>query len=275
MGLVSTNWGGTRVEQWCSRDVFTTCPFGPVDIRSNLYNAMINPYLNMRVKGAHWYQGESNVGEHTQYACLFQNMIKDWRLKSNQNYAFYFVQLAPWERSVDGLLAEMRLVQEQTMAHVPLTGMATAVDLGQVGGDIHPRNKQDVGFRLSRLALNTSYGLNVISTGPNAISAALISSNPTKVQINFQKNINLNGLRFKYNFCGLTNSRECAWFEAQTTTNQWINGTSIVVVSDHVEVTFPFTGKPQRVRYGYGNWPVASVYNADNIATPPFVLVVP
>jgi len=89
IGLVSNNWGGTLVEQWSSPDVFQQCTSSvPVSYRSQLYNAMIVPYFNMKIKGAIWYQGESNINNFNEYGCLFPAMIKDWRAKLSQNFPF-------------------------------------------------------------------------------------------------------------------------------------------------------------------------------------------
>jgi sialate O-acetylesterase len=100
IGLVSSSWGGTKIEQWSPPSVMSSCGVSPQSYDSQLYNAMITPLLKMTIKGALWYQGESNRGAASQYACMFPAMISTWRSQwvnnGNQNFPFYFVLLAPY-----------------------------------------------------------------------------------------------------------------------------------------------------------------------------------
>lgn len=134
-----------------------------------LYNAMINPYLQFPIKGAIWYQGESNAGRANQYRKLFPAMIKDWRKSWNQpNFPFYFVQLANFMQAVrepkPSEWAELRDAQRETLS-LPNTGMAVSIDIGDAV-DIHPKNKQDVGKRLAFIALAKDYGVKIPYSGP-------------------------------------------------------------------------------------------------------------
>lgn len=133
-----------------------------------LYNAMINPLIPFTIKGAIWYQGESNVGRGKQYETLFPTMIQNWREDWNQgNFPFYFVQIAPYNYgpNSDVAVAELRDAQFKTLA-LENTGMAVTMDIGNPR-NIHPANKQDVGDRLARWALNKDYGFSeVLCSGP-------------------------------------------------------------------------------------------------------------
>ena len=139
------------------------------DIPCSLFNGMLHPLLGSPIKGAIWYQGESNVGDATGYALKFPLMIADWRIHFRQGYfPFYFVQLAnfgaPSELpSQDGwpLLREA----QASALHVPDTGMAVAIDVGDPL-DIHPHNKQAVGRRLALQALAATYGKTIQASGP-------------------------------------------------------------------------------------------------------------
>jgi sialate O-acetylesterase len=144
-------------------------PIGPNSNPTLLYNGMINPIKNYAVKGAIWYQGESNAAQAYKYRTRFRNLILDWRNAwGNPDMGFYFVQLANFmaeaEQPVESEWAELR--EAQTMAlSLPNTGMAVTIDIGNPK-DIHPRNKQDVGRRLALSALHGAYGRDLVYSAP-------------------------------------------------------------------------------------------------------------
>jgi sialate O-acetylesterase len=134
-----------------------------------LFNGMVAPLVPYGIKGAIWYQGESNAGNAKQYQVLFPAMIKDWRAHWNQGgFPFGFVQLANFYEQqlapIEEGWAGLREAQLKTLS-LPNTGMASAIDVGEAY-DIHPRNKQDVGNRLALWALNTVYGQKNEYSGP-------------------------------------------------------------------------------------------------------------
>jgi sialate O-acetylesterase len=148
-----------------------TPPRGPDNPRcpSVLYNGMIHPLIPYTLKGAIWYQGESNAGRAYQYRKLFPAMITSWRNQWGQgDFPFYFVQLANYQKikpePAEDSWAELREAQAMTIA-LPRTGMAVAIDIGDEK-TIHPLNKKDVGERLARWALAKDYGREVIFCGP-------------------------------------------------------------------------------------------------------------
>jgi sialate O-acetylesterase len=127
-----------------------------------LYNAMIAPLIPYTIKGAIWYQGESNADRAYQYRKLFPAMINHWRKDWGHQFPFYFAQIAP-HRSQG---PEIREAQLMTMLSLPETGMAVLTDAGD-SLDIHPRNKQVVGERLARWALAKDYGMDsIVYSGP-------------------------------------------------------------------------------------------------------------
>lgn len=129
---------------------------------ANIYNGVLHPTIGYGIRGAIWYQGESNAGRAYQYRDLFPLMIKNWRDEWKQgDFPFYWVQLADFmkerESPADSAWAELREAQTMTMSKLPNTGEAVIIDLGEAN-DIHPTNKQDVAKRLARWALARDYG---------------------------------------------------------------------------------------------------------------------
>ena len=185
IGVLQTAWGGTPSEAWTSREgarsqAESETTSGPLGCKAaekspkqagsphrpaNLYNAMIAPLLPFAVKGAIWYQGESNVGRAVQYRTVFPTMIENWRDVWNKpGLPFGFVQIAPYKynrqenpgRNVEKC-AELWEAQVMTLKNLDNVGMAVTTDIGNLL-DIHPRNKQDVGRRLALWARATVYG---------------------------------------------------------------------------------------------------------------------
>jgi sialate O-acetylesterase len=138
------------------------------NVGTAIYNSMIAPLIPFGIRGALWYQGESNAGRAFQYRKTFPLMIEDWRKRWNDEFPFYFVQLATYgsdQNSNQGSnWAELREAQTMTLK-LPKTGMAVTTDIGNPK-DIHPTNKQDVGKRLAAIALKETYAQYVVPAGP-------------------------------------------------------------------------------------------------------------
>ncbi len=139
-----------------------------------LFNAMIAPLVPFTVKGAIWYQGESNQDRAAQYLTLLPTMIKDWRKQWGDQLSFYIVQLASFgngkpqqqEIGADDTWAELQWTQLQTAVTLPKCGIAVTNDIGDEK-DIHPKNKQDVGHRLALQALAKDYNRkDIVPGGP-------------------------------------------------------------------------------------------------------------
>lgn len=137
----------------------------------SLYNGMIAPLAPYGIKGALWYQGESNGGESDEYYYKMNALIGGWRKVWNQGeFPFYFVQLANLGAANDNPeggdgWAKVRMAQVRSLT-IPHTGMATIFDIGEAN-DIHPKNKFDVGERLALWALRNEYGKpNLTVSGP-------------------------------------------------------------------------------------------------------------
>jgi len=180
MGMVNSDWGGTRVEAWSSPEVLESCDVpenheGEANADSVLWNGMINPLLRVAVKGFLWYQGEANGNYNRDlYNCTFPAMIEDWRQKfspagTSIDAPFGFVQLASWRPDTLDLgfpvirwhlTADIGIVPNQRMPNVFMSSPLDTYDPqeGYPGG-IHPRYKQIVAERLANAGLNVAYGL--------------------------------------------------------------------------------------------------------------------
>lgn len=202
IGLIGSNWGGTRIEPWTPPCGFKQVPAlqditdkldefpqlnneGAVNHQSALalYNGMIHPLVPYAIRGAIWYQGESNNGEGMLYHEKMKALIAGWRaVWQNDAMPFYFVQLAPFKYGGDPTALPGIWEAQTATLSVPHTGMAVTVDISDIA-DIHPRNKQDVGKRLALWALAKDYGQSdVVYSGPLYKSMAVEGN---KIRITF------------------------------------------------------------------------------------------
>jgi hypothetical protein len=153
VGVINASVGGTPIEQWS--------PGG------GLYNAMVHPVAPFTIRGAIWYQGESNCikSDGAKYTALQTGMVDAWRKRwESPDLPFFFVQIAPFLYSArpgspltPESLPEFWMAQTAALSQ-PHTGMVVINDITGNPGDIHPRNKQDVGKRLALLALARVHG---------------------------------------------------------------------------------------------------------------------
>lgn len=283
IGLIHTSWGGTIAEAWTSAEMLKTLPDfvdrvsdvqskaqDPAQVASPgnnpnistvLYNGMIAPIVPFGIKGAIWYQGESNAGRAFQYRTLLPAMITDWRQRFGVGeFPFYIVQLANFTAVKpdpgESDWAELREAQLLTAETLPHTWLAVTTDIGD-DKDIHPKNKQDVGKRLALASLARDYGIKGEYSGP-------VYKSMDKV---------LGGIRVKFDHVGsglmakdgdtlkgfaiAGEDKKWVWADAKI-----VNGT-IVVSSAQVE-------KPVAVRYAWANNPVANLYNKEGLPATPF-----
>jgi sialate O-acetylesterase len=235
---------------------------GPNSFPSLLFNAMLNPLIPYGIRGAIWYQGEANASKAYQYRYLFPKMINDWRIQWGEGeFPFLFVQLANFmevkDQPAESEWAELREAQTMTLA-TPKTGMAVAIDIGEAK-DIHPRNKQDVGFRLALEALRVAYGKEIVSAGP------------------LYKNMTVEGNRIRLHFTSTGSGLYCTdkygyvkgfaiagadkkfvWAKA------YIEGNSVVVYADQVK-------EPVAVRYAWADNPDdVNLFNREGLPASPF-----
>jgi len=276
IGLVSNNWGGTRVEQWMSPETSLPCGHGS---SGELYNAMIHPYTvgPMALTGFIWYQGESDLGgvNNNNYTCTQTVQIQQWRREFHVPKAFYgIVQLSTWLPD-PLLLAELRDQQLATGDLIPNFAYATNADHG-AGGNIHPPYKQYPGARLANAALSMVYNQPINWRSPTYASAVTTGAGEVTIWLN---DVPTAGLTLKDPFnaktagdCAALNAkmpRSCAYAELQfdDPSKSWVNAT-VNLGADKRTLVLSAT-PPQssnRVlasRYGWGAIPMLTVYRAD------------
>jgi sialate O-acetylesterase len=246
-------------------------PRGPSDPHTNnqspanLYNGMLHPVLPYGIRGAIWYQGETNAGRAYQYRTLFPTLIKSWRAEWQQGeFPFYFVQLANYMATKpepsDSAWAELREAQSLTLK-VPATGQAVIIDIGEAR-DIHPKNKQDVGKRLALWALAKTYGKEMVYSGPvyksqeiqgdkvvltfDSIGGGLVAKEGDQL-----KDAALKG------FAIAGSDKKFVWADAR------IEGDKILVSSSKVK-------SPVAVRYAWADNPECNLYNRADLPASPF-----
>ncbi|OYX27859.1 MAG: sialate O-acetylesterase [Flavobacteriales bacterium 32-35-8] len=173
IGLIQSAWSGTPIELWEPESVINSDPImkkaaSEIVVKTHrphqpgyLYNAMIYPISNYTIAGALWYQGESNTPRAYAYEKMLNGMIGSWREAFQNDFPFYYVQIAPWK--YDTSLYEGALLQEAQSKSLsyPKTGMVVITDLVDDVTNLHPQNKKDVGERLALLALAETYGKNI------------------------------------------------------------------------------------------------------------------
>ncbi|HEY0075273.1 MAG TPA: sialate O-acetylesterase [Abditibacteriaceae bacterium] len=233
---------------------------GNPNVPSVLYNSMIAPLVPYGVKGAIWYQGESNAGRAEQYKTLLPLMIRDWKTRFGvDEFPFLIVQLANFmavdDTPKDDAWPQLRDAQLFTAKTVPNAGLATAIDIGDAA-DIHPRNKQEVGRRLALIALAKTYGQKIEYSGPMLRHADF---GDEKVRLDFD---HAQGLMAK-------GGAPLRGFALQDKNGKW-HWANAQVEGQSVVVYLPVISEPQAVRYAWSNNPVANLYNGVGLPAVPF-----
>jgi len=223
---------------------------------SVLYNGMVNPLIPFGIKGAIWYQGESNAGRAYQYRTLLPALIGDWRARWGEgDFPFYIVQLANFAPGGDAW-PELREAQWLTARNVPNAGIATAIDIGDTS-DIHPKNKQEVGRRLALVAEAQAFGQKVEDSGP--LYKAIAVSGGT-VRLTFD---HLGGGLTAKSGGPLTGFTVAGADRKFVPADARIDGDAVVVSSALVP-------SPVAVRYAWAGDPAVSLYNKANLPALPF-----
>jgi sialate O-acetylesterase len=228
----------------------------------NIYNGVLKATIGYGIRGAIWYQGESNAGRAYQYRDLFPLMIKNWREEWGiGDFSFYWVQLADFlpekPEPGDSAWAELREAQTMTMGKLSRTGEAVIIDLGEAK-DIHPRNKQDVAKRLARWALAQDYGIAIPHRSPTYKS--------------MEKQGNKIVVTFDHVGAGLYafDVPDPRGFTIAAADKKFVAATAKVIGTDKVEVWSDKVSEPVAVRYAWADNPVCNLYSREGLPATPF-----
>lgn len=230
-----------------------------------LYNGMIAPATNYKVKGILWYQGESNTGRAKEYKTLFPDLINDWReQRAEPQLPFIYAQLPelnkPWKQPAESGMAELREAQRQALL-LPYTGMAVTLGCGE-WNDIHPLNKKDVARRLALEAMRVAYGENIVSTGPQLKN---MQSERNTIILTFDsvgEGLYSNSIINGFTIAGA--DKKYVWAEAAI-----LNKNQVKVWSNQIQ-------NPVSVRYAWADNPEgANLRNKEGLPASPFTAAQP
>jgi sialate O-acetylesterase len=229
----------------------------------NIYNGGLHPLIGYGLRGAIWYQGESNAARAYNYRKLFPLMITQWRKEWGQgDFPFFWVQLADFKAEqptpMDSAWAELQEAQTMTLK-LPNTGQAVINDVGE-GKDIHPRDKETVAKRLARHALAKVYGFSSIQADSPRYASHEIAGN--KIVVTFQqtgsRGLNTFDVADPRGFAIAGEDQKFVWANAK------------IVAPDKIEVWADAVAKPIAVRYAWADNPVCNVRSQEGLPLTPF-----
>jgi sialate O-acetylesterase len=301
VGVIHTSWGGSPAEAWLSPDALESCADGKdiVDLYAGmwknyeqslaqykteqaaakaegkefkkqaprkpwkpteLYNGMISSILPYAITGGIWYQGESNAGRAYQYRTLFPAMIQSWREAWGQgDFPFLLVQLAPFRKirtePGDSDWAELREAQLLSTHVLPNVGMAVITDVGEED-DIHPKQKEPVGARLALAARAIAYGEEIVYSGPEYKSLTIDGDEAV--------------VGFNHVGGGLVIKGDALQGFELAGADRVFHNAKAEIRGETVVVTCPKVPAPVAVRYGWADYPVVNLWNADILPATPF-----
>ncbi len=270
IGLIAASWGGTPAEVWVPEEVVNgNAILKEAASKQNptawwpylpgvAYNAMISPVTKMTIAGAIWYQGESNTATASTYSDLLKKLIASWRKAWNNEFPFYYVQIAPYQYGNKNIGALLQEQQTKTL-EFSRTGMVVITDLVDNIKDIHPINKKDVANRLALLALGDTYKKEIgIYKSPILQNHEIIKNN---IQLSFEnapEGFIVNPAKEKPSGFFIAGADK-QFYPADVK----LEKNKIIVSSKKIK-------EPLAVRFGFGNTIISNVLSKGGLPITPF-----
>lgn len=268
VGLITSAWGGTRIEPWMSEPGVSKFDFVKMPDKNQtgtlspqlptvLFNAMINPMAGYGIRGAIWYQGEANRLEADNYLKLMPGLIGNWRDEWGiGDFSFYYVQIAPYDYGYPGQnSAFLREAQLKASSVLPNTGMACVLDCGEKDC-IHPADKKAAGERLAVLALAKTYNKKGIEFSGPVLKEMTIEGNLVKLTFDHAQN-------------GLTTyGKELTNFKIAGENQRFYPATA-VITSTGITLYSP-VAKPVAVRYAFDDFVTGELFNTEGLPASSF-----
>ena len=268
VGMVASYWGGTCVQAWTPGFVFDKDPalaktaakvkpvsWAPVE-SSVIYNAMIYPIVPYKIAGTIWYQGEANTDNPEDYGTLFSSMIKGWRQVYQNDFPFYFVQIAPWS-GYGGISAALLREQQESALALPSTGMITVGDLVDNIKDIHPRIKKEVGNRLINMVLKEQYGVKDLQPYFPRFAGVTIAKSKAFVSVKSFSRLSCK-------------EKEIKSFQIAGADKKFYPATAVVDKKGNIVVSAKEVVEPVAVRYCFTNDGVPNLFDSNGLPLMPF-----
>jgi len=269
IGLINSSWGGTRIEPWISENGFNKFDFIKLpdkNLQGNLsqqtptvlFNAMINPMVGYGIRGAIWYQGESNRNEADKYELLLPGLVENWRsVWEIGDFPFYYIQIAPFDYGPSGLnSAYLREAQLKASTAIPNIGMASIMDIGEKDC-IHPANKKTGSDRLAFLALANTYGKSGFASSGPVLKEMTVSGPMIKLTFNNATN-------------GLTsNGKELSCFEVAGANKRFFPAKAFII-GNGITLFCPSVAEPVTVRYAFKDFVVGDLFNTEGLPASSF-----
>jgi len=276
IGIINDSYGGSTIEAWMSPEDLK--PFTEVKIPSKgdsikevsrtpttLYNGMLYPVIGFGIKGAIWYQGESNYDRPDRYEDLFPAMVASWRKNwDNGDFPFYYAQIAPFNYNFSSLAkgsknnnsAYLRDAQRKSLSKISNSGMAVLLDIGDEKS-IHPANKKQGGQRLAYLALAQTYGIKGFGAASPAYDSFAVEKNAAVIK--FQNVAN-----------GLTSfGKELSLFEIAGEDHKFYPAKAVIKGSS-VVVSAPEVKTPAALRYAFKDFVIGDLFGNDGLPVSSF-----
>lgn len=272
IGLINASWGGANAEAWTDatsleqfKDITIPTEIGKVKQHTPtaLYNGMVAPFLGYGIKGAIWYQGESNRTRPEQYKKLLPAMIKGWREHWKiGDFPFYLAQVAPFHYGTGEYATFIVEAQVHIMQNIKNTGLATTTDIGNCK-DIHPSEKKLVGDRLAYWALAKDYGFEGIAyKGP--VYQSMEITDDAKIKLQFEDSDRDRGLT------NYGNKYDVKGFEIAGADQKFHPAKASIKRNRSIIVWNEAVKHPVAVRYAFGNCIIGTLYNTAGIPATSF-----